>query len=213
MTHTKDFDQKRSEILDCAQQLFISKSYELTSVNMILNEVGIAKGTFYYYFNSKEEVMDAVIMRIVLKDLAYAKEILARKDLSALEKLLTTLFTKPETDEKKNIVKELHQANNALMKQRALQRTIELICPIYAEIIAEGNAQNEFSSSQPLADSQFLVAGVQSLLDLSNLKDSKIEIKIENIVNILFTVLNINQNNVDQQTILNKIKGGNNNEN
>jgi len=53
----------------------------------ILNEIGIAKGTFYYYFKSKEEVMDAIIMRIISADIAAAKEIADNPDLPAIQKM------------------------------------------------------------------------------------------------------------------------------
>jgi AcrR family transcriptional regulator len=45
--------------------LFFTKGYAKTTVNDVLQEIGIAKGTFYYYFKSKEEVMDAVVMRFI----------------------------------------------------------------------------------------------------------------------------------------------------
>ena len=49
--------------MDKAESLFEVKGYNKTTVNDILREVNIAKGTFYYYFKSKEEVLDAVIDR------------------------------------------------------------------------------------------------------------------------------------------------------
>lgn len=50
MRIVKDGGERRKELLDTARRLFISKGYEKTSINDILKEVGIAKGTFYYYF-------------------------------------------------------------------------------------------------------------------------------------------------------------------
>lgn len=52
---------RRSEILDVAQRLFYLKGYDQTSVQDIITEIGIAKGTFYHYFNSKLELLDAII--------------------------------------------------------------------------------------------------------------------------------------------------------
>lgn len=58
MRFSKKPDERKNEILDAAEMLFGTKGYSKTTNNDILNEVGIAKGTFYYYFQSKEEVMD-----------------------------------------------------------------------------------------------------------------------------------------------------------
>ena len=49
-------DVRRSELIACAQRLFYSMGYENTSVSDIVNEVGVAKGTFYYYFKSKQAI-------------------------------------------------------------------------------------------------------------------------------------------------------------
>ncbi|MEI5994304.1 TetR/AcrR family transcriptional regulator [Candidatus Enterococcus mansonii] len=198
MSRTKDFDEKRNEILDYAEKLFILRGYELTTVNAILKEVGIGKGTFYYYFESKEEAMDAVIMRIIDDELVYAKEIISRKDLAPIEKLIISLFSKPKSEGKKVMIEQLYKANNALMKQRAMQRTLELVCPIYAEMIIEGNNSKDFFSINPLADIQFLVAGIQTLYDLSGLSEAKIEVNLDAILNTLFRVIQIDENRISK---------------
>ncbi|MDR1606437.1 MAG: TetR/AcrR family transcriptional regulator [Streptococcaceae bacterium] len=201
MSHTKDFDMKRNEILDCAEQLFTIRGYEATNVNAILKEVGIAKGTFYYYFTSKEEVMDAVIMRIIDTELEYAKTVLSNENLTPIEKLISSLFRKPESDEQKVIIERLYEPNNALMKQRALQRTLEVLCPIYAEMIIEGNKRHDFSSANPLAEIQFLVAGMQTVYDLSSISNSKIEVSMETVLNVFFQVIRIDESKNSKEQI------------
>lgn len=52
------------EILDIAEHLFETKGFDNTSTNDILNEIGIARGTLYYHFKSKEEILDAIIDRL-----------------------------------------------------------------------------------------------------------------------------------------------------
>ena len=60
----KDPDVRRNEILDVAQKQFYQKGYEQTAIRDVIDEVGIAKGTFYYYFNSKLDLLDAMIERM-----------------------------------------------------------------------------------------------------------------------------------------------------
>ena len=62
MKTVKEGEVRRREILEAARELFVKKGYEQTSVNDILKIVDIAKGTFYYYFASKEEVLEAIIL-------------------------------------------------------------------------------------------------------------------------------------------------------
>lgn len=201
MSHTEDFEKKRIDILNCAEELFVKRSYELTTVNAILKEVGIAKGTFYYYFKSKEEVMDAVIMRIIEGELLHVSAILANQEMSAIEKLMASFFTKIKSTNKKVIVEQLYKGNNSLMKQRAMQRTLEILCPIYAEIIIEGNMRGDFASDNPLSDVQFLIAGVQTLYDFSNISNTQIELNMESVLTIFFHILRIDEAKITQKEI------------
>jgi len=85
----KEYEERRKEILETAERLFLTKGYTKTTVNDILKEIGIAKGTFYHYFKSKEEVMDEIIMRIIKEDVAKAKVI--------VQPFLKFLFYVPHT--------------------------------------------------------------------------------------------------------------------
>ena len=58
-------DERRSELVATAQQLFYTKGYERTSISDIVKAVGVAQGTFYYYFDSKTAVLEAIITQIM----------------------------------------------------------------------------------------------------------------------------------------------------
>jgi AcrR family transcriptional regulator len=57
----KDADVRRKELLDAALRLFESVGYERTSVEQITAEVGVAKGTFYHYFTSKQDLLTQLV--------------------------------------------------------------------------------------------------------------------------------------------------------
>ncbi|WP_312609309.1 TetR/AcrR family transcriptional regulator, partial [Mammaliicoccus sciuri] len=75
MRTVKHPEERKNDILNAAEALFSTKGYQKTTIIDILKAVGIAKGTFYYYFASKEEVMDAIIDRIIKEDIIVAKRI------------------------------------------------------------------------------------------------------------------------------------------
>ena len=54
-------ERRRRELLRIAYRLFIEKGYENTSIDEIIAAAGIAKGTYYYYFPSKEATLEAVV--------------------------------------------------------------------------------------------------------------------------------------------------------
>ena len=59
----KEADIRKNEILDAAGILFTEKGYDNTSVTDIMNAVGIAKGTLYHHYKSKEDILNALIKR------------------------------------------------------------------------------------------------------------------------------------------------------
>lgn len=63
MRVVKDAAERRKEILDVAERLFCTNGFDNTSTNDILAEIGIARGTLYYHFRSKEDILDAMIDR------------------------------------------------------------------------------------------------------------------------------------------------------
>ena len=84
----KKHNERKQEIIDTALKIFIHKGYEKTSVNDILNEIGIAKGTFYHYFKAKEEVLDAVIADTTETIVNKIEKIIDDNSLNAEDKLL-----------------------------------------------------------------------------------------------------------------------------
>ncbi len=45
---SKDPEERKNEIVDAAEELFVTKGYEKTSISDIVKKVGVAQGLFYY---------------------------------------------------------------------------------------------------------------------------------------------------------------------
>jgi AcrR family transcriptional regulator len=90
-----DPETRKEQILDAASRVCAAKGYHNASVSEIISEAGIARGTFYLYFNSKREVfselMDSLTERL--------QSCLKRVDLSA--------ESKPWTDQIRDNVRRL----------------------------------------------------------------------------------------------------------
>ena len=54
---------KKEMILDAMQELMGSANVQAISVSDIAQKAGIGKGSIYYYFSSKNDIIDAVIER------------------------------------------------------------------------------------------------------------------------------------------------------
>ncbi|MCC0684476.1 TetR/AcrR family transcriptional regulator [Clostridioides sp. ZZV14-6345] len=169
MRIVKDPEERKSEILDTAEMLFCTKGYSKTTVNDILNEVGIAKGTFYYYFKSKEEVMDAIITRIIDNDINIAKKIALNPEIPVLEKFFQILMSqRPKVgDNKEKVIQQFHLPNNAEMHQKTIVKTILNFTPILAEVVEEGVREGIFNTKYPKETIEFLIASSECIFDES----------------------------------------------
>ncbi|MDF2845500.1 MAG: Transcriptional regulator, TetR family [Herbinix sp.] len=119
MKTIKDGEERRKEILLTARTLFVQKGYDQTSINDILKIVDIAKGTFYYYFSSKEEVLQAIIMSIVDEGAARAEYILKDTSYPVLKRIVLAIMAQaPEFEGAHKLAEELHKVDNAKLEQQ-----------------------------------------------------------------------------------------------
>ncbi|MEL7671517.1 TetR/AcrR family transcriptional regulator [Methanobacterium sp.] len=56
-------EQRRNDILNAAEKLFFSKGYENVSLKDIAKEVKLGRSTLYLYFENKEELFFAIVLR------------------------------------------------------------------------------------------------------------------------------------------------------
>jgi AcrR family transcriptional regulator len=150
----KDADVRQNEILDTAQMLFYTKGYEKTAVRDIINEIGIAKGTFYHHFNSKAELLDASINRLIEQSLLLIEPILADDQLTALEKL-HAFFNQIGNFKIENeaFIRSLlpiwYQDSNAIMREKSIRRSKDTFAPLFDQIIQQGIAEGVFNVKYP----------------------------------------------------------------
>ena len=162
----KEHDERKNEIIDTAAALFELKGYEQCSVNDILTAIGIAKGTFYHYFKSKEEVLDAVIAKTMDQITQQVRSVEANPGLSPEEKLLQ-VFLAARTKEKLGdvLLEEMHKTENALMHQKALVSMVNILTPILTGIVEEGIQKGVFACAYPEQCMQIFLAATSTLLD------------------------------------------------
>lgn len=166
MKVSKEYNERRNEILDAAERLFSSKGYDKCTVNDILGAVGIAKGTFYYYFKSKEEVLDAIIDRVTEMVAARAGEAAADPEVSPAAKLLNIVLSmRIEREVDNELMEELHKRENALMHQKSLNSMVTRVAPILVKVVEEGISQGTFKSDFPAQYMQIFLTSSIVLLD------------------------------------------------
>jgi AcrR family transcriptional regulator len=150
----KKYDERRTEFLNTAQELFFTKGYEQTAVETIIKKMGLSKGTFYYYFKSKEDLLDALIKRLSEKILEEVKKIVDREDLDAITKLnrayAVTRSVKLENLELlKVLLKVLYDDKNILFRFKIYRSSLEILAPEFSKIIRQGIKEKAFNTPYP----------------------------------------------------------------
>ena len=146
----KEAEERRNEILDVAERLFGTKGFDNTSTNDILNEIGIARGTLYYHFKSKEDILDAMIERMTGQLVAKAKIISEKKELPVLQRLTMMIMAlNVDNDLGREVMEQVHRAQNALMHQKMRERLLAGVNPLITGLIEEGIEQGIFHTDYP----------------------------------------------------------------
>ena len=165
MRIVKDPQVRKSEILDEAEQLFAAKGYGAATINDILDAVKIAKGTFYYYFKSKEDVLDALIDRRISDGVKRAQEIIA-SPLPPVQKILAIMMAqKPQNQAQEDFTSVLHEKDNSKMHQKSLTRYVLRLSPCLGKVVSEGIEAGIFSTRYPNESAEILLCAGLVLFD------------------------------------------------
>lgn len=162
----KTNEQRLEEILDTCEKLFYEKGYNDTTIIDIIDAVGIAKGTFYYYFKSKEEIMNAVIKRYVEQECAKLHVILTT-DGGVYEKIRTIFYTTciEQNNVRKMRLLQVVHSSDAEFHIRSMAESIGGLVPIMYKLIMQGIEEGKFKTEHPLTVAQYIIAGFQFLFD------------------------------------------------
>ena len=160
--------RKYDIILDAAKELMCSKdSVADITVDMIAKQAGIGKGSIYYYFISKDEIIDAVIDQcysVAIED--FIAEIKSHKNsLEKLKLLFQSILSSELKDKCRNVIRELHLQNDIVTNYKLMMASIKVISPIVTEFLVEGTEKGELHAEFPEESSRMIIAMLTFLLD------------------------------------------------
>jgi AcrR family transcriptional regulator len=162
---------KRNEILDTALQLLYSKGYEKMTVQDILDQLEMSKGAFYHYFDSKVDVVEALVERLAVEQVkSHFMTMLQNPHLTAIEKLQRYFDASVQwKTSNKDLLIELtrvwYSDENALARQKMFNMMVRHVTPLFVEIIKQGVQEGVFSTPYPEYASQANISLIQGLGD------------------------------------------------
>lgn len=169
MRIVKDAEERRNEILDVAERLFCTKGFDNTSTNDILTEIGIARGTLYYHFKSKEDILDAMIERLTNQMVEKASVIALDESIPVLERLTGTMLSLNVDNELGHMVMEqVHRPQNALMHQKLEHMLLGRVNRLITRITEDGIRQGIMHTDYPAEAVEMLMTYSYTAFDSLN---------------------------------------------
>ena len=177
-------------ILDSLQKLLENRKLQTISVSEIAQTAGIGKGSIYYYFPSKDAILEALVERNYEKPLTTAKNLSSQTDIPPFTRMAmifqacrnsSTEYLKsdPESD--------VGAPEKALLHQKYMNHLISEFKPVLAEIIRQGIDAGEihFSNPEALAEIVLIVLTVKMDNTIAPSSRDEIEATIEGLVSLL----------------------------
>lgn len=149
--------QKYERILDALQQLLEDRAIQNISVSDIARQAGIGKGSIYYYFPSKEAILDALIERNYEKPLKTAKNLAGQTEISPFTRMAMILQACRNSSDaflnhnNTNANEATSAQDIAFLHQKYMNHLIAELKPSLTEIINQGIAAGEIHFEYPAA--------------------------------------------------------------
>ncbi len=162
---------RKQEFLMAALELFHDKGYEKTTIQDIIDKMGVSKGAFYHYFESKEDILEKIAREYVVRGIMIMRKAANREDLNAMEKINNMIDTLNEykgNREKERIkIKGLFKGDKNLKLERKIENAIKQdALSIFQQILDRAVEEGliEKSNTRELAE---FTAAIISIMDTS----------------------------------------------
>jgi AcrR family transcriptional regulator len=160
---------RKGEIVRAARELFFEHGYNQVSIQQIIDRIGIAKGTFYHHFDSKDALLDAVTLQVSDMGWESIRQVVEDNHLSALEKFSAVfgasrdwkLSNKRET---LAVYKAMTMAENLPFRVRFSELQKERLTKVLAKVVEEGIREGSMDTAFPAEAARASVAITETMM-------------------------------------------------
>lgn len=155
-------------MIDAAWDLFSSMGYDRATIESVIEKVGVSKGAFYHYFSNKEDVLDAVIDRMIGAGLEVLKPVVENEELSALDKLNDYLAASRKWRPANlgtvlAVAEVLYRDENIIIRHKIDKRIVTLMKPLLSRILSQGVREGVFDVADP-GETAVLLLGMMNVM-------------------------------------------------
>lgn len=163
---SKSPEIRMTEILDCAKLLFYTRGYHKTAIRDIVKQIGVAQGTFYYYFKSKEEVLDALVKRELSRKFSELQALAEDKNMSPrckIQEIISIMLKSVHCPEGLQF-EYLYNEQYLHVLDKISRQADEALNPFLIKIVEDGIASGDFKVTHPREAVDFLMAIIKTVV-------------------------------------------------
>ena len=161
-----DRTARRADLASAAAAVFAERGVANTAVSDIVKAAGVAQGTFYLYFDTKDDVVLAVVDQIGAQMVAEIETAVRSAGTTAIEKLLglrDVLIRFDEDAAALALADFIHRPENRALHDRLAEHLTPALMPLVESIVEQGVAEGAFDVPNPRAAAWFVMSGLQSV--------------------------------------------------
>ena len=157
---------KRKMISKTALALMAEKGYEEFSINQVISQCGISKGSFFHHFASKNELLEGIVEIIVTPikesyDQMFSEISGSPRDFLR-EMFIATSNIKMSDDFPMEVyLQVLYSEDNVVFYNKVAEKVFEIFIPYYTEVITKGVATGDFNFQHPQGIAKHFIRMVQ----------------------------------------------------
>ena len=163
----KEAEIRRKELLDISEKFLIKKGYDGTTVEDIIKEANIAKGTFYHYFKSKDDVLRGIVDRYMASIIDIMERVVNNNEINAVQKivLLFNISAKHRSEHKEteNLIDIVHDEKNWKFHHELESKNTPIFEEFFERIVTEGVNEGVFHTDYPKETAIALVSYMSAI--------------------------------------------------
>ena len=175
MRETKDSDERRKEFVDAAEKLFRENGIVDTTVNNIVRELNVAKGLFYYYFKSKDDVIDAISEKYAEAFNESMRKSMSAPDWSSRINQFTENCVLSFTELNRRLKGDSEGVDLSQLTMLSIEEARIASSRTLKNLLEEGNSNGMISVDNPEYYADLIVGGISYLVAKGNTDTEEIK--------------------------------------
>lgn len=192
---------KRKQIFDALEELMSDVPFKEISVDLIAQKANIGKGSIYYYFESKDEILESLIERSYRRAIREYLDNIRHEQtaLGRIKQLFKSVIKKDFDDSRKNLIITLHLNDDVVLHNKLKAFAVQELSPILTVLLEQGVQDGSIELDYPKESAEIIVSVLTVFLDnTSSPQDiSSIKKKLKIFANVLETCLKTQKGSFD----------------